>query len=238
VKIKLKTLLSMLLMFSSSAFCLTKEYEEPTARLHSSIVTISHSKNNFDHTCTGAIVDRYTIVTAAHCLEDSMAKYVVLRIGNNVNVIDYFKITRVQLHPLFYTYSPYDVGFAYLDRELPDWVRPVVISQPKLMIGKKLRFTGGGWNRLTGFSGLLDSTDVTVNKVLSKRLTVTSKDASICTGDSGGPLYSIQGDDFHLYGVASFGKKGSGLCYTKMSFASSDHLMELMQRQGEYAQFR
>lgn len=145
--------------------------------------------------CTGTIVGRNCVITAAHCGNNNSRS--TLEVYGH-GTIDY----RVVHHPR-YRSPNYDIAVLVLDQDVPSEVKPAIagvshafsVGQDVDILGYGcIRIGGGGGNdgilrfgesKVTGFTG----TDVTTSW--------RPHGGALCFGDSGGPMFADKSNDSH-----------------------------------------
>uniref|UniRef100_A0A336M3B4 CSON009631 protein n=1 Tax=Culicoides sonorensis TaxID=179676 RepID=A0A336M3B4_CULSO len=161
---------------------------------------------NGRHTCGGAIVNEITILTAAHCTQNSASVYSV-RAGSNSQYTggQVIQANRVINHPQYNSRTfDNDVSIVKLVSGLTynDRVQPVPLATPQTFIPDGAIARIAGWGDLQSGSGtypeFLRYVDVpVVNQETCKRSYSTLTERMICAGltgkstcqgDSGGPL--------------------------------------------------
>ncbi|XP_050097528.1 chymotrypsin-2-like [Anopheles aquasalis] len=191
----------------------------------------------FGHSCGGAIIAESWILTAAHCVQNSVTKFLKVLVGTNklnaggqlIHVKEVFIHSRYN-KPTFHN----DIALVKLESELKysELVKPIEYSEQVVPESSILTLTG--WGRLST-NGPIPSNLQTielnyVNNEECKRLHNNSNDVDIghictltktgegaCSGDSGGPLVL----DGKLVGIVNFGvpcAKGYPDAYARVSY--------------------
>ncbi|MCX2926977.1 trypsin-like serine protease [Streptomyces sp. NEAU-W12] len=169
--------------------------------------------------CSGALIDRDWLLTAASCFADDPAESLALPAGaprlKTTATIGRTDLTTtagetrtiVDLVP----YSSRDVVLARLSRPVTT-VTPVGISAAAAAAGEELTVAGYGRTR-TEWSPLnLHSGTFTVDSVAADTVGITGKDgASVCMGDTGGPAVRMVGGKPELVALSS--RSWQGGCF-------------------------
>lgn len=176
-------------------------------------------KNNKPH-CGGTILDKRTILTAAHCTSGLTASAMSIRVGaTDLNEGTRYQVASFVQHPKYNSRTTdYDVSVLKLAKDLPlgDSVKPIgAITSSEAATGDLL--TVSGWGATSeGVYGTttLQYVDVPIvdhdecnndydGKITSRMICAAypegGKDS--CQGDSGGPFVK----DGTIYGIVSWG---------------------------------
>lgn len=172
--------------------------------------------------CSGTVIARRLIITAAHCFLAGKGEYVVRALDPRFR-FRFAAATQVAIHPGFDvkalgTSAPLnDIALLRIDRDFPDWLVPAVVEGKA---GKGGGFVdvvaaGYGMNRdhKVGSAGtlretrfaMLDQVDDPSNMLfLIDRNGRTKKiKTGVCRGDSGGPVFRRTANGYVLVGVIS-----------------------------------
>lgn len=159
-------------------------------------------------TCSGTLVARRLILTAAHCIGSFDGAYFgddsLEGSGELVPVVSQWT------HPL---YEPdgyeNDVGFALLEADAPAEIQPLAISRsplPSDFVGSTVRVVGYGQTTADdlGASARREG-PADVSEVKTKEFDLQPAPANPCFGDSGGPALADLGRGEEIVGVTSSG---------------------------------
>ena len=179
--------------------------------------------------CSGTLIDKRFVVTAAHCLENIYGQFQV-GFGTSPRNFRYVPSRRHKMHPNYtglISRVPADIGMVELIRDAPSGYKPVTIPSTPLRNGDRLTLAGFG-QRENGRSGELYYTEVSVFRTYrengrSHEFSYNSRNGA-CYGDSGGPAYIKKGSRLEVVGVTSRGTseqcRGEGI-YTDMRYYNS-----------------
>ena len=159
--------------------------------------------------CTGTVLSRTKILTAAHCMGAPENMRIHYRDGQNALVL--LEVKSVAIHPDFHAQAPktreksIDLAIVTLTKPLPDRFEPADLTQPpRVDLGDTLTLAGFGITRegQSASSGNLLKGEVTLRPPKSEVLFWLENPHGLgaCTGDSGGPVF-FQGA---LVGVISW----------------------------------
>lgn len=191
--------------------------------------------------CSGTVIAKNVIVTAAHCLEKFDPKTRTkqgLMLPKESNYIVSFDTTvnadgrwiaakKVIPHPDWDPAStlspvskavPNDIGLIILSEDVPDSAKPVKIANANLELPKKTPVYLAGYGvtlkRSKPDTGKLRQVTVKFKSSNSKRkaFSVGKFFRGACAGDSGGPAYVKVGSELQLAGATSTGVEIFGYC--------------------------
>lgn len=202
--------------------------------------------------CTGTLVSKDIIVTAAHCVEPMTSGYQVqVSFGNETfsskNEGELREIDR------FYTYDMVnpimgnpdavrtindlrDVAVIKLLTTAPKWATPIAIlgSEASLNVGQQV--TVAGFGRMeedkAAMAKYLQVTQLDIRGVGSKRIELDqTKGTGACWGDSGGPaLIRTTSNDLVVIGALSGATYGDQNCHSGTVYTSLAGYKEFIQK--------
>lgn len=179
--------------------------------------------------CTGSLLTKRLIVTAAHCLDGYTETAMYVAFGtvarNGSFVRERLRVVRAYAkHEAYDTEAmemetaarpPHDIGLVTLTEDAPLDNAPVATlrSSNDLFVNETLTLAGFGLTHWRfGTSGVLRKVDVKLTSVasLAKEIHFGGiRGKSACMGDSGGPAFVKRNSRLVLVGVTS---RGSGDC--------------------------
>ena len=173
--------------------------------------------------CTGAVLTRDLVLTAAHCVEPKSEYAIVVFERARPKLVP---VARVELHPRFdpdhfRTRRPTpDLALIKVSAPLPATFRPARLAQNGTAPSAGVKFTlvgygvtaegvgasAGKLNSLTlpSIGNTIDTTGV----IMVRLAAGSGKSAGACTGDSGGPVF--RGDEVAAVIGWSTGRDGRG----------------------------
>lgn len=178
--------------------------------------------------CTGTLIDKQWVVTAAHCAKDVNPGDAEFRVGSNSrsNGGELVKAVDLKVHPQYDGSGPYDIAVAKLEH--PVQAAPISkIADQKPQPGADVRELGWGQTcptrgcgeepdtlqeldtKIADPQGCKQAPDANFNPDLELCMDNHGGQASSCYGDSGGPAAIKDGDKWALVGATSRGQSDS-----------------------------
>lgn len=162
--------------------------------------------------CTATLIDRRTLLTAAHCVDPSILGATSVTIyatnapnENQINGVNTWRVTETRKHPNWNSATlSGDIAMALL--EAAPNVTPKAWNQQSLASGQAVRSVGYGTIGNDVGSGTKRTVDLIINQLSPTLLYVgNGVNKGICHGDSGGPTFRTFSDGVErVVGVHSF----------------------------------
>ena len=180
---------------------------------HPSIVMVLGRGASGSGYCSGVVVARNAVLTAAHCVRAAADMRVHFKDVSGAPVL--LDVTSVTRHPGYASDAvakrarSVDLAIVFTQAALPDGFVPAQLASASTAIGSPFTIAGFGianeQNATTG--GVLRATDVSLRAPISTLLLWLSGEGGACTGDSGGPVLDPQGT---VVGVIAYAEGSSG----------------------------
>jgi MYXO-CTERM domain-containing protein len=168
---------------------------------------VIRSSSGYGASCTGTLIGKHTVLTAAHCVYPNYTHEFRMKTGT-------YTTNKVVRHPAYSGSSSAnnDIGLMHLNDDPP--ITPSGIARKPPFVGQKITIIGYGITQ-TGLrdSGVKRIGYNTVAAVTSTRFQFNGAGgdlANTCSGDSGGPAFAFQdGVEVHL-GIHSLASRPCG----------------------------
>jgi secreted trypsin-like serine protease len=184
--------------------------------------TVALASSNGQVFCTGTLIHRNYVVSAAHCLANYRGT-LYIGFGRGSSEFKYVKANDFAVNP-GYTGSfnkavPADISVIQLSTAAPAGYNPVGIYKGTVARGSSLALAGFGQTEAGG-TGRLYYTSVNVSSQTNNEITVYLNGTGSCYGDSGGPAYVSSGGRLQVIGATSRGQSGcqGSSIYTNVAY--------------------
>ena len=196
------------------------------ARNRGIVALTTPERSEKGHTiCSGPILNRKVILTAAHCIVDDQgnSRGVELWVswGNKISPNRLVKVKEAIPHPDYnvnsWNFASHDIAVLILEESLPSDLQPVPLAQQEPDIGRETYASGYGLSvdaheasedELPNYTGTLYQTEGKMvrkaRKINFPHLVSENKGSQSCSGDSGGPLFVKNNGQFEVAGLLSF----------------------------------
>jgi secreted trypsin-like serine protease len=150
--------------------------------------------------CTGSLIDDFTVLTAAHCVDHSPQRMVIV-FGPEVKTASQDRmreVTGFSQNPKWKNATARgrgDLALVHFEGGIPSGFKPVALATKSVALSKGLEVLMMGYGVTNGLShegsGTIRATATTILGLLSPTEVMTDgRKSSVCFGDSGGPAFS------------------------------------------------
>jgi secreted trypsin-like serine protease len=170
--------------------------------------------------CTGMLIRKNILLTAAHCIKSNSPENLTLAFGNRPLTGDYIMrdALKVLVNPTYRNDSVNrnDVALILIKGDAPAGYEPLALPEESFPLSAGMTFTASGYGRISGKnsadtsdiqgSGILRNVNLKIDSFTSddSQFFVDQKDGKgICKGDSGGPAIMRYNNRDYVVGIAS-----------------------------------
>lgn len=196
------------------------------------LINLTHNENHSSVYCSGTLISKKFVLTAAHCFKDRNAISVQSASGDQTQVENVF------IHPEYSrekAYDRYDIALVEIAPH-PAFHTFAVLTDKIPKIGDRVSIAGYGRTQIDRESSKkLNSVDLKMASdqfMPSEALIAEEALQGSCFGDSGGPAYYVENQKIYIWGVDSRAPQISGArcgkyeIYTKV-YGAQDWILQV-----------
>jgi hypothetical protein len=178
-----------------------------------SVVALVLQEERGQALCSGTLIDTSTVLTAAHCVDNSPEKLVIV-FGDHVQSSkpDHQREAQSFIqNPRWQQDGPEghgDLALIHFEGGLPEGYHPVDLAPKNVALsnGTEVEFLGYGVTNGLSHAGpgaLRETTSHIIGEASPTEIVSDGRESSVCFGDSGGPAFVKTDGKFEQWGVAS-----------------------------------
>jgi hypothetical protein len=157
--------------------------------------------------CTGTVIAKRTVLTAAHCLKPYHRRPIKFMLGSSYSSpTAVIGVAALKAHP---SYSPNhnDIGIVTLASDAPVTPMKILPSLDPSWLGKNLLFVGFGQSDGVAHSGqgIKRFVHMPIASISATSFRYAVPGKNTCRGDSGGPAFAQVGSELFVAGITSYG---------------------------------
>jgi secreted trypsin-like serine protease len=174
--------------------------------------------------CSGVVMAPTVVLTAGHCVSGEGRYAVLLEPSAPSGPEDFIEVKRITMHPRFHPKAfverrvSVDLAVVHLARALPASFRPAILEEEgsKIEVGERFAIFGfglsveGDENTLGQLRRLELAAAAPLSRVQLRLVGLSKLPQGSCRGDSGGPIFRLEGDTPKLVGIISWATGANG----------------------------